>query len=149
MKNLATWMLLLLSSEIIGQDILKATLQTSPFQKIDMMVIKNQSYLKLLRNINCDSTSGTTIEDRICANLELQRQDSLLQVELSALLGEKAQDTAVITKILNSQEIWERFRCAYCSNFVDYSRIEMIQFMQFASELTLKRRKDIRNILRH
>ncbi len=146
MKNLFTWMLLSISSEIVGQVNLKATIQTSPFEKIDMVHIKNQSYLKYSKHTNCDSTSGTSMAMRICANLELQKQDSLLQIELKSLLLEKAQDTTAIKRILNSQEIWERFRYAQCVDLVlDKGSLDAIIFMQCASELTVKRRQEIKN----
>lgn len=113
--------------------------------KIDMENIRNQSYLKDADKINCDSTSGSIAEDRICANLELQKQDSLLQFELGTLLS-NMQDSTSLRELLLSQELWERYRYAHCSRCVlDGNRLDMILFMRCATQLTIQRREDIKN----
>lgn len=117
--------------------------------KIDIKNLKNQSYLIHAKKIKCDSTTGTTLEDRICANLELQKQDSLLQFELRALIIEMKifNDTTLKKKIKLSQDIWERYRYAHCANCVEEgNRFDMILFMRCAAELTIKRREDIKKL---
>lgn len=118
-------------------------------KKIDMQTIKDQSYLKFANKINCDSTNGTSIEEIICANLELQKQDSLLQLELGNLINElqTVNDTVTIMKIKQTQEIWERYRYSHCDACViDNTSSQMILFMKCATNLTIKRRDDIKSI---
>lgn len=117
--------------------------------KIDIKNLKNQSYLKLAKQINCDSTNGTTIEDRICANLELQKQDSLLNIALSIRINEcnTSGDTTLLKKLLLSQDLWERYRYAHCSSCVlDENRFDMITFLRCATNITIKRRDDLDKI---
>ncbi len=113
---------------------------------IDIQNLKNQSYLSHTGKINCDSTLGTIIEERICANLELQKQDSLLQADLSEKISLLLQsdDTTSIINIRWSQEIWERYRHSHCSTcIVEGNRFDMILFMKCAIILTMQRREAI------
>lgn len=118
--------------------------------KIEMENLRNQSYLKDADKINCDSTSSSIAEDRICANLELLKQDSLLQFELGTLIStliSNMQDSVSLRELLLSQELWERYRYAHCSHCVlDGNRLDMILFMRCATELTIKRREDIKKL---
>lgn len=128
---------------------IKAQVPKDSANKLDMQIIKNQSYLKFAKQINCDSTMETTIVERICANLELQKQDSLLQLELGNLINElqTINDTVTIKKIKLTQEIWEKYRYSHCDAcVVDKTSSQMILFMKCATNLTIKRRDDIRNI---
>ena len=128
---------------------IKAQVPKDSANKIDMQNLKKQAYLIHAGKINCDSTTGTIIEDRICANLELQKQDSLLQLELGNLINElqTVNDTVTIKKIKLTQEIWERYRYSHCDACViDKTSSQMILFMKCATNLTIKRRDDIKNI---
>lgn len=118
-------------------------------KKINMQTIKDQSYLKYTNKINCDSTIGTSIEERICVNFELQKQDSLLHCELDTLINEckTSGDNARLQEVLLSQELWERYRYAHCrSCIIDGARYDMIMFMRCATELTIKRREDVQKM---
>lgn len=120
-----------------------------PPSKIDIKNLKNQSYLKLISQINCDSTNGTTIEDRICANLELQKQDSLLNIALNIRIEYciTSGDTILLNKILLSQDLWERYRYAHCNTCVlEENSFDMITFLRCATDVTIKRRDDLDKI---
>lgn len=117
--------------------------------KIDIQNLKKQAYLINTGMINCDSTTGTIIEDRICANLELQKQDSLLQLELDNLIKElqTVNDTGTIKKIKDTQEIWERYRYSHCNAcIIDKTSSQITLFIKCATNLTIKRRDDIKKI---
>jgi uncharacterized protein YecT (DUF1311 family) len=117
--------------------------------RIDMENIRKQPYLKHSFKINCDSTEGTTVESRICANLELQRQDSLLQSDLK-LLTRKLQesgDTIMLRKLALTQDLWERYRYSHCASLTDgHSSHGMILFMTCAAGLTARRREDLKYV---
>ena len=142
-----SFIFLFISIATFGQSVVKDSILFDSLKTIDMQIIKNQPYMKLSKLINCDSISGTSAEHRICANLELQKQDSLLQIELKALINEMGNDSTAIKKIILSQEIWERYRYAQCNNCViDETSFDMIIFMNCASELTKQRRIEIEKI---
>lgn len=127
---------------------IKAQSQKVLANKIDMKNIKRQTYLFPAIKVRCDSTNGTTGEERICANLELQEQDSLLNRELTIILKElkSSRNTILIKKILLSQDLWERYRYAHCNSCItDGGRNDMILFMKCATNLTIKRRDDIKS----
>ncbi|UKN00340.1 DUF1311 domain-containing protein [Paracrocinitomix mangrovi] len=44
----------------------------------DVYRLKNLEYMKLANRVNCDSTTGSNIEHRICLNLEFQEKDAVL-----------------------------------------------------------------------
>ena len=94
---------------------------------------------------DCDSFgTGTTVEERYCLNIRLQREDSLLRKALNDMI-EDINDTLFIKEVKLIQEIWERYRYAHCSRCVgdEYSKMDMFSFMKCAIELTIKRREDI------
>lgn len=47
-----------------------------------MKNIRNQRYLSQKHLVNCDSVQGSILELRICANLRLQREDSIMNFQL-------------------------------------------------------------------
>lgn len=121
-------------------------------KKIDMQNIKNQKYLEISNRVNCDSTNGSNLEYQICANLELQLQDSLLHCELDTIINEckTSGDTVRLQEVLLIQELWERYRYNHCSSCtMDGTRFDIIVFMKCATELTIKRREDIQKMCRY
>jgi uncharacterized protein len=72
--------------------------------------------MKFAKNINCDSTSGTNIEDRICLNIELRAIDSLMLLKFNTLLKEINKDNFVKNKdslvriFKEQQSTWESKR---------------------------------------
>ena len=65
---------ILICSNVIAQDI------------TDAERLAKLSYMKGADKTNCDSTSGSNIEHRICLNIEFQRLDSILNVRYDSLL---------------------------------------------------------------
>ena len=120
-------------------------------QVIDMKNIKSQSYLINARMVNCDSTSGSMMEYRICANLQLQLQDSLMHMELDSMISEYRinKDTSALSKLMNAQEVWEKYRYAHCDTYTsgERSSLDPVMFMRCAAEITMERRKNLRKDL--
>lgn len=124
-------------------------------KKIDFENLKRLADIFYSKNHDCDSFStGTTPELRYCLNMQLQREDSLLKQAVNSIIDNiKTMDTtdfdntSFIKKIELTQEIWERYRYAYCvqclSNFRHYQKSEVFSFLRCAIELTIKRREDI------
>ena len=87
------------------------------------------------------------MESRICANLELQKQDSLLQLQIALIeqeLKEDGEDRAFASFELG-QKLWEHYRHAHCTSILseDMSRIDMILFMKCAAQITENRRREL------
>lgn len=117
--------------------------------KIDISNLKRQSYMTDYGIVNCDSNNGSILTALICANRQLQLEDSLLQLQLNKLRSEleTLNDSAGIYQLLLSQDIWERYRYAHCYMCIDGGkRLDRIMFMRCAAELTVKRRIDILNL---
>ncbi|MDR0941421.1 MAG: DUF1311 domain-containing protein [Bacteroidales bacterium] len=125
-------------------------------KKIDFDHLKQVSDRLYHSFYNCDSLStGTTIELRYCLTVQLQRENSLLQKRLQEIIDTASQyvdDTMYnnklfVEKIELTQEIWERYRFAYCNqcvgNFRYYEKADILDFLQCAIELTIKRREEI------
>lgn len=93
MRFLTLLVLLFISSSAHAQD-------TS-----DVTRIKNLSYMKLAYEVNCDSTSGSNLEDRICLNLKFQQLDSVMNLLFKQLLGFTSSDSLKKT-LINNQLVW-------------------------------------------
>jgi len=113
-------------------------------KKIDFENLKQLTDRFSHHRINCDSTQGTTLELRYCLNMQLQQEDSLLKKALNDKIKD-VKDILFIKEVELIQEIWERYRYAYCSRCVsdEQSKVDMFFFMRCAIELTIKRREDI------
>ncbi|MCL2098430.1 MAG: hypothetical protein FWH23_06695 [Bacteroidales bacterium] len=111
---------------------------------------------------DCDSYSeGINPALRHCLRIQLQREDSLLKKELQNIvlqLNENKHDTlnnniSFIEKIELTQEIWERYRFAYCnqclSNYRYSEKADVFSFLRCAIELTIKRREEIKKMCMH
>jgi uncharacterized protein YecT (DUF1311 family) len=75
----------------------------------DVGFIKNQPYLKYAKHINCDSTSGTTLEQRICLNIKLRRIDSIMLSKFNQVLS-KIENDSLINVFKTNQSHWEAER---------------------------------------
>lgn len=94
---------------------------------------------------DCNSYGeGTTRDLRFCLNIQLQREDSLMRKALNDMIA-GINDPSFIKKVKLTQEIWERYRYAYCSECVqdEQSKMDMFAFMRCATKLTIARREDI------
>jgi hypothetical protein len=150
MKNILIFFLIVFAYSLKAQLLVDDSMICNA-KKIDVQRLKRQSYLEDAKRINCccDSLLGTILELRICANLELQKQDSLMHCELDSVINEckKRGDTAMIREIILTQELWERYRYALCNSCTMYKgSYAKVQFMKCASEMTIKRREEIRKI---
>ena len=115
-------------------------------EKIDFENLKQLSNRFFHKSFDCDSlNSGTSVELRYCLNMRLQREDSLLRAALNDI-NSTFDDTLFIKKIKLTQEIWERYRYAYCQQCIgNYGndKMDVFHFLECAIELTFKRREDI------
>lgn len=89
----------------------------------DLSYLKNLEYLRIYRAqpFNCDSLSNAqvnTMTDRICANLQLQRSDSILKVEYDRLLVEveRVGGDSLVTTFNDLQYAWRTFRDRHCKS---------------------------------
>lgn len=81
--------------------------------------IKNQSYLQMYKGFDCDSIPDemySTLSEKICANLALQRSDSVLvlyydslKIELEAFGG-----LVLVEQFDSLQASWRSFRDKHC-----------------------------------
>lgn len=76
--------------------------------------IKEMSYLKYAKNVDCNNQPGDNLTQRICANLAYQKSDSLLIVVYNKLLNE-AVTPAAKEKIIQLQKEWRVLRDKHCS----------------------------------
>lgn len=81
----------------------------------DAEVAKNMDYMQFAHKINCDSTSGSNLEHKICLNLQFQKVDSVMNKMLDYILEHTnvAKDS-----LLNAQFIWIKVRRATCTTEV-------------------------------
>ena len=61
--------------------------------------------MKMATNINCDDTTGTLIEDRICLNLEFQKVDAILNDKLIKYIN-KVKIDSLQSKIKKYHDHW-------------------------------------------
>lgn len=83
----------------------------------DLVYLKQMEYLNLYRAhpFDCDSLGddeSTTLHDRICENLRLQRSDSLLKVYYDSLVVEirKVDADSLLGAFDELQRAWREFR---------------------------------------
>ena len=75
----------------------------------DVSFLKDMKYLELAPRINCDSTTGTTIEARVCLNIELRKVDSIMLSNFNRFL--KKIDNDSIRKVFKTHQVnWESER---------------------------------------
>jgi len=67
------------------------------------------SYMQYADGINCDSTSGSNLEHRICLNLEFQKVDSILNNRFSVFLQTLENDSLKF-EIESFQKQWIKER---------------------------------------
>lgn len=112
-------------------------------QKIDIDWLRQQSYLTSVTSIDCDSTSGTRLELRICANLRLQREDSLLQWQVTRTREEYVASgrSYELAAFDIAQQLWERFRYYHCSSQLigDYNLAANGETEDFSSDGSVSR----------
>lgn len=75
----------------------------------DVGFLKDMKYLELATRINCDSTTGTTIEARICLNIELRKVDSIMLSDFNQFL-KKIDNDSLKNVFKDYQANWESER---------------------------------------
>jgi len=111
--------------------------------------IKNQSYLKYKDQINCDS-ANTTLAYRICANLQYQESDSLLNISYRLLLTELKNKASELALLKESQKEWANYRNKHCKIYYEIyegGSLQSIAYMNSLTELTNNRTKELNNLL--
>ncbi len=84
----------------------------------DVAQLKTMKYLEYANRVNCDSTSGSNLEHRICLNLEFQRIDSIMNLRLVSVL-KSIENDSIKTEVIKFHEIWvknRRFQSKFISN---------------------------------
>jgi len=59
----------------------------------DVQRLREMHYMSLAGDIDCDNTTGTNIEHRICLNLEFQKLDSIMNMTFLKLLARTDNDS--------------------------------------------------------
>lgn len=90
-------LLSILCSSVFGQD------------ETDAERLASMSYMKYSSTVNCDSTSGTNLEHKICLNLEFQRVDSILNHRFDLLVSDIENDS-IREQLMSFQKHWAKNR---------------------------------------
>lgn len=110
-------------------------------KKISIEVLKKMENVELYNRIDCDSIE-TTLGYLVCANVELQRQDSILKKIELEIINEfkKNKDSLSLSKFLYTSDLWEKYRYSHCEEcIINNHRVDRIQFLKCAIELTKNR----------
>lgn len=105
-------------------------------------------YMKYADNVNCDSTSGSNLEHRICLNLEFQKVDSILNVRFNSLL-KNIENDSIKNEINNFQRLWienRRIQSELISNGFQGHSIG-IYYLDSMIKTTKRRIEDIEYII--
>lgn len=89
--------------------IVLSSLQLYSQDTSDVSRLRKMTYLKYADQINCDSTTGSNLENRICLNLEFQELDSIMNHNFKELLNETENDS-IKNKLREYQLIWVKNR---------------------------------------
>lgn len=117
----------------------------------DVGFLKDLWYMKKIKGhkFNCDSTTGTMIEIKICANIELRRIDSIMLSKFNSLIDEIKTDNLIknndslISVFKQQQILWETKRksvSSYKANGWEAHThgIVYMQTMAFFTELRIR-----------
>ncbi len=95
MRKIITLLILTICTASYGQSL----------SETDAERLAKMDYMKYSKRVNCDSTSGTNLEHKICLNLEFQRIDSILNQQFDSLMSEIENDS-IREKIASFQKHW-------------------------------------------
>ncbi len=93
MKLLMVFFLIFSSQLAMGQD------------NSDAKRLGRLEYMKDKHLIDCDNSTGTSLESRICLNLEFQKLDSIMNVRFVELLDYSVGDS-IKTRFKSFQKAW-------------------------------------------
>lgn len=134
---------LLLGKSMIAQ----VDTNDTKLKKIDMEVVRQTR--ELLGRIDCppEDSFRTTMQQRVCLNLLLQKEDSLVQQVYHFILDSliSNSDTIKVEKYKLAQENWEFHRYAWCDTFFseDQSIHDLLFFLACAVETTRRRKEEL------
>ncbi|NRD21921.1 DUF1311 domain-containing protein [Winogradskyella litoriviva] len=114
----------------------------------DVGFIKEQTYLKYSEKVDCNNTSGSNFETRICLNIKLRRVDSIMLSKFDKFVNTVNNDS-LKSIFLDYQKNWEAERKSISLLKSDgfKGHVEAIIYMSSMVELTKLRLKAIANIL--
>jgi len=118
--------------------------------------IKNQEYMKLKDQVDCNNSPGDNLSEKICANIAFQKSDSLLAIIYDSLILKaktKGHDIDSLEyKIIKMQTTWRAFRDQHCAiiyeNYGESSsgHLRAIDWLYCLRELTEDRIKELRKL---
>ena len=136
MKEIFIIILTLFSIELIGQD------------TADAIRLRGMSYMSIANNIDCDSTSGSNLEHRICLNIEFQKLDSIMNQRFSELLDRTLNDSIKVV-LKENQSVWadnRRLQSEIIANGLQ-GHIFGIRYLHCMIESTKSRITELESIL--
>lgn len=114
----------------------------------DVKRLKQMSYMKYAGKVDCDSTSGSNFEHRICLNLEFQELDSIMNYNFNELLKRSNNDSISI-KLKEYQLTWVNNRRLQSEIISEGYRghILGIIYLHCMVEATRSRNRELKEIL--
>lgn len=102
-------------------------------------------YMELADKIDCSNQTGTTLEKRICLNLEFQRVDSILNVKLDSFF--EILPSEKVKSLKTEQENWliERSKRSEESSDGFRGHVFGIVYLQSMIEITEERIKHLQS----
>ena len=136
MKNFFSIILILISGQVFSQD------------SSDAERLRQMDYMKLAEKIDCDSTSGSDLEHRICLNLEFQELDSIMNNNFRELL-QRTENDSIKIKLREYQLTWVNNRRLQSELISEGYRGHMlgIIYLHCMVEATRSRNKELEEIL--
>jgi uncharacterized protein YecT (DUF1311 family) len=115
--------------------------------------IKNQPYMRNAEKVDCDDQDGDHLSEKICANKNFQKSDSLLTVVYKELLS-KQTNSRGRNEIIELQKSWRKLRDSHCNLiFKQYEagqgHTKWIIYLNCLKELTDFRIKELESMLNH
>jgi len=107
------------------------------FSQTTIENIRSQPYLKDKHKVNCDSAE-TTAALRICANLQFQESDSILNITYQKILKEIDTGNINISRFnfISSQEKWIGYRDKHCNLYWEMYEGGSLQSIVYLNCLT-------------
>ena len=105
-------------------------------------------YMKHSKDVDCNKTNGTSIEQKTCLNLEFQKTDSLLNSQYEKLLN-KIKEDPLKDSIIQFQNRWvlnRRIQAKLVSRGLDGHALG-IQYLQSMVQTTKSRTEEIKGLL--
>ena len=115
----------------------------------DVYRLKNMEYMRFTKGTDCNDEDISFLEQRICLNLEFQREDSIMNIRFNTLLS-SIDDNDIKAKQKNIQKTWvEKRRLQSQQNADGYRGHHLgIVYLNTMIEITLKRTVEIENLLK-